>query len=121
MMDELTYLEDAWLIWSGETGVDMDEAFSDFSTPQQWCDAGIFPGDHELLILQGYAPQDVRCVGRPPCRQLFTSVARDAAVAIDQGNRFYPWLDEGLRSHVENLDQYLYQPTPEVWPNDLVR
>ena len=43
--------------------------------------------------------------------------ARDAATATGQGDRFYAWLDEGLRSHVENLDQYLYQPTLEVWPD----
>ena len=59
-MDDLTLLDDAWLIWSDETGVDMDQAFVDGSTPQQWCEAGIFPGDHELFIVHGYCPQDVQ-------------------------------------------------------------
>lgn len=62
-MEDLTELESAWSIWSGETGVDMDQAFADFSTPQQWCDAGIFPGDHELFIVQGYTPQTVQNYG----------------------------------------------------------
>ena len=62
-MENLTELESAWLIWSEETGVDMDQAFADYSTPQQWLDVGIFPGDHELLIVQGYSPDDVQNYG----------------------------------------------------------
>ena len=39
--------------------------------------------------------------------------AKDAAAVTGQGERFYPWLDEGLRSHVADL----YQLTLEVWPD----